>query len=102
MKSEKNTGSKRNAPKEMLAQWRWRLQGANLVTPLGKKANSSLIEMILFMIANTPNIQQPVVKWGICPNCKGKINMLGSRPNRVFVHSGFCSDCGQAIDWTEE
>lgn len=48
------------------------------------------------------DIQKSVVKWGLCPNCKGELNKLGSRPNRVFVNAKYCSDCGQAIDWSEE
>ncbi|MDE6019997.1 MAG: hypothetical protein K2H01_03225 [Ruminococcus sp.] len=44
----------------------------------------------------------PVVKLGICPVCKGEIDKLGDRPNRVFIHDRYCKDCGQAIDWSDE
>ena len=47
------------------------------------------------------DIQESVVKWGICPICKGELNKLGSRPNRIFVNAKYCSDCGQAIDWSD-
>lgn len=47
------------------------------------------------------NICTPVVTWGQCPCCKGETNMLGSQPNRVFKSQSFCSDCGQALDWSE-
>lgn len=44
----------------------------------------------------------PVVKWGLCPVCKGELNKLGSKPNRVFSNQKYCPDCGQALDWSEE
>lgn len=48
------------------------------------------------------DIQTPVVAWGLCPKCKGELNKLGGKPNRIFEGTNFCSDCGQAIDWTKE
>lgn len=44
----------------------------------------------------------PVITWGLCPVCKGKLNMLSRRPNRVFKSNNFCPDCGQALDWSDE
>ena len=44
----------------------------------------------------------PVVKWGLCPVCKGELNKLGCKPNRVFSNQKYCPDCGQAIDWSED
>ncbi len=43
----------------------------------------------------------PVVTWGLCPVCKGELNKLGGRPNRVFSNMNYCPDCGQAIDWSK-
>lgn len=48
------------------------------------------------------DIQEPLVKWGICPTCKGLLNTLGGRPNRVLESDRYCRDCGQALDWSEE
>lgn len=48
------------------------------------------------------DIQEPVVKWGRCPVCKGELNKLGNMPTRVFASQKYCSDCGQALDWSEE
>ena len=31
-------------------------------------------------------------RWPICPRCKGELHPNGEK---------FCSDCGQAIDWSE-
>ncbi len=47
------------------------------------------------------DICTPVVTWGRCPICKGELNKLGGRPNRVFKSDAFCHDCGQAIDWSD-
>lgn len=47
------------------------------------------------------NICTPVVTWGLCPVCKGELNKLGNRPNRVFKNQVYCSDCGQALDWSD-
>lgn len=47
------------------------------------------------------DICTPVVKWGICPNCHGKKNMLGGKPNRCFESEKYCKDCGQKLDWSE-
>ena len=41
----------------------------------------------------------PVVTWGLCPTCKGELNKLGGRPNRVFQSNAFCPDCGQKLLW---
>lgn len=32
-------------------------------------------------------------RWPICPKCNGELHPNGEK---------FCSDCGQAIDWSEE
>lgn len=48
------------------------------------------------------DIFTPVVTWGLCPTCKGELNKLGGRPNRVLKGNAFCSDCGQALDWGDE
>lgn len=47
------------------------------------------------------DVHTPVVTWGVCPRCKGKLNKLGGRPYRIFIGTRYCSDCGQALDWTE-
>lgn len=47
------------------------------------------------------DICTPVVTWGLCPICKGELNKLGGRANRVFVSNAFCPDCGQALDWSD-
>ena len=47
------------------------------------------------------DICTPVVTWGRCPICKGELNKLGGRPNRVFKSDAFCHDCGQALDWSD-
>lgn len=47
------------------------------------------------------DICTPVVTWGICPNCKGELNKLGGRENRVFKTNAYCPDCGQALDWSD-
>ena len=31
-------------------------------------------------------------RWSICPKCKGELHPNGEK---------FCSDCGQAIDWSQ-
>lgn len=36
----------------------------------------------------------PVVKWGLCPVCKGELNKLGGKSNRVFSNQKYCPDCG--------
>ncbi len=48
------------------------------------------------------DVCKPVVTWGLCPVCKGELNKLGGRPNRVFSSMNYCPDCGQRIDWSEE
>lgn len=45
------------------------------------------------------DICAPVITWGVCPICKGELNKLGGRANRVFESNAFCPDCGQALDW---
>lgn len=47
------------------------------------------------------DICTPVVTWGLCPVCKGELNKLGNRPNRVFKGNAYCIDCGQALDWSD-
>ena len=47
------------------------------------------------------DICTPVVTWGLCPTCKGELNKLGKSPNRVFINQKFCSDGGQALDWSD-
>lgn len=47
------------------------------------------------------NICTSVVTWGLCPVCKDELNKLGNRPNRVFENQVYCSNCGQALDWSE-
>lgn len=47
------------------------------------------------------DICTPVVTWGQCPACKGKLNKLGNQPNRVFKNQTYCMDCGQRLDWGE-
>ena len=47
------------------------------------------------------DICTPVVTWGLCPNCKGELNKLGGRKNRVFKTNAYCPDCGQALDWSD-
>lgn len=46
------------------------------------------------------DIQTPVVKWGICPSCKGLPMQLG-RPRRIFAGDNYCPNCGQKILWKE-
>lgn len=48
------------------------------------------------------DIHTPVVKWGLCPACKGELNKFHGRPNRVLENEAYCRDCGQALDWSEE
>lgn len=48
------------------------------------------------------DVCEPIVRWGICSVCKGELNELGGGPNRIFESQKYCSDCGQAIDWSEE
>ena len=46
------------------------------------------------------DITEPVVKWGICPVCKGMPEVLG-RPQRVLESFLYCPQCGQRLDWGE-
>ena len=48
------------------------------------------------------DICTPVVIWGLCPVCKGELNKLGGRANRVFKGYAYCMDCGQALDWSDD
>lgn len=60
------------------------------------------IEALKKQIPKKPvDVCEPCVKWGICPTCKGELNMLGGKPNRIFGSEKYCKDCGQAIDWSE-
>ena len=43
-----------------------------------------------------------VVTWGLCPICKGELNKLGNQPHRIFKDTKYCSDCGQALDWSDD
>ena len=47
------------------------------------------------------DVSTPAAKWGLCPNCEGKTNMIGKSPNRVFENQKYCMDCGQALDWSD-
>ena len=47
------------------------------------------------------DVQTPLVTWGLCPSCKGELSKLGGRPNRIFIGTRYCSDCGQALDWND-
>lgn len=60
------------------------------------------IEALEKQIPKKPfDICTPVVTWGQCPACKGKLNKLGNQPNRVFKNQTYCMDCGQRLDWGE-
>lgn len=60
------------------------------------------IEVLKKQIPKKPlDITSPVVRWGICPICKGEPFALG-RPNRIFDSCNYCSNCGQALDWSGE
>ena len=48
------------------------------------------------------DVHTPVVTWGLCPVCKGELNKLGGRPNRLFLGTAYCPDCGQALDWSDK
>lgn len=47
------------------------------------------------------DITEPVVKWGICPVCKGLPEVFG-RPQRVLESFLYCPQCGQKLDWSRE
>lgn len=47
------------------------------------------------------DVHSPLVTWGVCPRCKGELSKLGGRPNRIFIGTRFCPDCGQALDWSD-
>lgn len=48
------------------------------------------------------DIHYPVIKWGLCPHCKGEWRKLNRKPNRVFEYQKHCMDCGQALDWGDK
>lgn len=48
------------------------------------------------------DVHTPVVTWGLCSVCKGELNKLGGRPNRLFLGTAYCPDCGQALDWSDK
>lgn len=61
------------------------------------------IEAIEKQIPKKPlDVHTPVVTWGLCPVCKGELNKLGGRPNRLFLGTAYCPDCGQALDWSDK
>lgn len=39
------------------------------------------------------------MKNGICPNCEGKLNIIGGKVERLFNFMSYCSSCGQRLDW---
>ena len=60
------------------------------------------IEALEKQIPKKPtDVCTPVVKWGLCPVCKGELNKLGGRKNQVFASDKYCPDCGQALDWSD-
>lgn len=60
------------------------------------------IKVLERQIPKKPTDVCTVIICGLCPVCKGKLNMLGRQPNRVFKSDNFCPDCGQALDWSDE
>jgi hypothetical protein len=53
-------------------------------------------------IAKKPtDICTTVLTWGLCPSCKGELNKLGGKPNKIFKGTPYCCDCGQALDWSD-
>lgn len=40
------------------------------------------------------------MKNGICPNCEGKLNVVGGKVERLFNFMNYCSSCGQRLDWS--
>ena len=61
------------------------------------------IEALEKQIPKKPlDVCTPVVTWGLCPECKGELNKLGGKPNRLLKGTAYCPDCGQALDWSEE
>lgn len=60
------------------------------------------IESLERQIPKKPeDIQTPLIRWGICPICKGLPEQLGS-PQRIFNSENYCPNCGQAIDWEDQ
>lgn len=69
----------------------------------GHTALAFAISALARQIPKKPiNIQKPLIRWGLCPICKGKNDGFYLRPNRVTEAQKFCSDCGQALDWSED
>lgn len=67
------------------------------------EAFENAIETLKKEVPKKPiDVYMSVVTWGLCPTCKGELNKLGGRPNRMFQHDAYCSDCGQKLDWSEE
>lgn len=60
------------------------------------------IKVLERQIPKKPTDVCTVIIWGLCPVCKGKLNMLSGQPNKVFKSNNFCPDCGQALDWSDE
>lgn len=74
--------------------------------PSGNEIFDSMTTLRELVDKETPkkplDVCTPVVKWGLCPVCKGELNKLGGKPNRVFSNQKYCPDCGQALDWSED
>lgn len=47
------------------------------------------------------DIQTPLVTWGLCPSCRGEMNKLGGKPNRLLIGTRYCPDCGQRLEWSD-
>ena len=72
----------------------------NIQPIIGGKSLDIAISAIEKQIPKKPlDVCTPVVTWGLCPTCKGELNKLGGRPNRVFQSNAFCPDCGQKLLW---
>lgn len=64
---------------------------------------SNMQELVNLATPTKPvNQCTPVVRWGVCPRCEGKLNTLGRSVERVFVSNNYCPSCGQALDWSGE
>ena len=72
----------------------------NIQPIVGGKSLDIAISALEKQIPKKPlDVCTPVVTWGLCPTCKGELNKLGGRPNRVFQSNAFCPDCGQKLLW---
>lgn len=72
----------------------------NIQPIIGGKSLDIAISALEKQIPKKPlDVCTPVVTWGLCPTCKGELNKLGGRPNRVFQSNAFCPDCGQKLLW---